>query len=917
MSNYSFTQPIRYYKANDPYYYEVDNIPLRQLEENVLYLKEQITGTGDGDDDGGDSGGGFLTENSELDVTNIKQLRPRFQAGRTVRVNAGKFNARVNDAYNITNPLYQLVRSSLDGQGESAAGAEPIVIPNFSIDWSSTDISDVWQSFIDGTSDTAFNMNGLETAYTFHQTPGSLGGQWMTVTAADMGITTGEGSENFPHYGNADAATTSRWPFQTQGPLTPPMLLSEFGYANDYRFSKLQDIHLAFVNVWRSVFRTAVVDFPQSSIEVPSWNDDDFYYYDSNGTKVQIDYAQQRIDLLFAYAMPIDVSATTVNDYTSGFSDPATGLTPKTITAPQLGILRGAGVGVQMNDDDTRIFTREGEGDPGEAGSKRILANINDASSTGQYGITDRDGNTIHGSFPSPDDLLNQAANLAVSSSADPTQLQLIGQSVLPIAYIVVKKGQQQLTDADIIDIRPFLRTAELGYNERAGIGAANPPLSFSNPAVGAYQLKDVVEKTYQKIDSLNTDGQSTNLGKPIYMDYVMGGLAYGVEGTMLTMNNNSVDVTDPWGSETQTASRNGYSFATYTGSKPFLEDATHDRRRAYLEYVFNSRQDDLKRWLSDVNQSNNASNYLNLSTFRRIPLFPEWDPTFDTTNSNEVQNAMNYQSADPTFWMWLEGLGKTRALRYAPGGPPAPTETNTATSDLTNKYMPGYGDTDAQGFYQSCMKEYQINFPSWVIDYDVIVEYINCSPYGAQIANNATTNQLVLGTGLSVNKGPMVYTGGDRFAKFSITSMAAGLPETVDGMVYQGKLLDQYGNEDLGGGKSPIVDKLYQWLSYTVSLANQRETQWRTGPQASFGNESFRRFTPKLGAAFYPTVKFTVIGYPITPYNQNLNYQQGGANNQQRTAIPDNLSVGDQTTFTSSVPVYDRTVIDIPNLEY
>ena len=41
---YSFVQPIRYYKANDPYYYEVDNIPLRQLEENILFLKDKIEG---------------------------------------------------------------------------------------------------------------------------------------------------------------------------------------------------------------------------------------------------------------------------------------------------------------------------------------------------------------------------------------------------------------------------------------------------------------------------------------------------------------------------------------------------------------------------------------------------------------------------------------------------------------------------------------------------------------------------------------------------------------------------------------------------------------------------------------------------------------------------------------------------------
>jgi len=43
-SPFKFTEPIRYLKANDPYYFEVDNIPLKQLQENCLWLKDQISG---------------------------------------------------------------------------------------------------------------------------------------------------------------------------------------------------------------------------------------------------------------------------------------------------------------------------------------------------------------------------------------------------------------------------------------------------------------------------------------------------------------------------------------------------------------------------------------------------------------------------------------------------------------------------------------------------------------------------------------------------------------------------------------------------------------------------------------------------------------------------------------------------------
>jgi hypothetical protein len=41
-SSFVFTDPIRYFKENDPYYWEVDNIPLKQLQENCMWLKGQI-----------------------------------------------------------------------------------------------------------------------------------------------------------------------------------------------------------------------------------------------------------------------------------------------------------------------------------------------------------------------------------------------------------------------------------------------------------------------------------------------------------------------------------------------------------------------------------------------------------------------------------------------------------------------------------------------------------------------------------------------------------------------------------------------------------------------------------------------------------------------------------------------------------
>jgi len=84
-SVYKFTTPIRYFKNNDPYFWEVDNIPIKQLEENVLWLKDQIEA-------GSDLSG--------ITRRNFAELKPSVDGtSRTVTVGRGNFTARINDAY--------------------------------------------------------------------------------------------------------------------------------------------------------------------------------------------------------------------------------------------------------------------------------------------------------------------------------------------------------------------------------------------------------------------------------------------------------------------------------------------------------------------------------------------------------------------------------------------------------------------------------------------------------------------------------------------------------------------------------------------------------------------------------------------------------------------------------------------------
>jgi hypothetical protein len=944
---YDFTQPIRYYKANDPYFYEVDNLPLRQLEENVLYLKQKLEGTDDGtepeptDPEFEAYRGRYLTGNSEISITNIKELKPKLVSGRTLQVNAGKFVARVNDTYNITTPLSRLLES-YGGPGDTVpgVGSIPAIVPQLTRVWGLGAKNAVWSAFINSmaTGGNAYNMNGLEVNYTFHSTPGSMGGNWGTRNdpGGPTSQTVGDGANHQTFWGYPFYNFAGSWWDYMDWPGVDAIKALTPGGGNqgtatsvnlEWGYKKLPNLHQEFVKVWRSPFRTAVVDFPNSTIEVPTFTDADFRLMTQDFEVSSLaPNATHRIDLLVAYTMSIDSSSAALNNYASTFcgNDPEA----KTITQPILGLVQGAGFGISKgvlsnydNPATVNAFNECNEGIQGEGGvslgNTKLLGNTNDETVAANYGITDSLGVKIHGSFPSPDDLLNLAPILAFNS-VDATDFQRIGQTALPIAYVVVRKGATSISSNDIIDIRPFLRTTEFTYNERAGIAAANPPLSLANPAIGAYQLQDTVNKIYTSMGTLVGDGSTaeSGLGQALYTDYVMGGLGFGVEGTLLTMNDNSIDPTDPWGTESQQAQYAGEGFTSYTGSKAFLEDTSEIRRHAFLSYLYNSRQADLKRWLENPNNSNNqGGSYLNLPSMRKIPLWPEWDPPVDESNYLQVMSgntAGNTTPAAPqaTWWMWFEGVNRARPFRYVPGGV---ISTDTADGDaaLNKEYLPGFdkagvADHEYTAFTQMSSKKLEVILPSWVNDYDVLVEYVNCNPMsyaGDDIGGDLYEPHLGLGNGLSVNKGPVTTGGGQKKTTFEIMSQGQSIPANVMLRNSDGRI---NGNIVL----SPVQDAYYKFLTYSVILPQFREQMWRTESQAGGNVSNTLRFTPKTGASYYPTVKFTIIGYPDNKITQNTNLQDNG------TLIPSS-AIGIESNLVSAAypPIYDRTVIDIENL--
>jgi len=505
-TDHLFSQPIRTYKANDPYYYEVDNIPIRQLEENVLWVKDQIDSliAPQGDPVTGSP----LFVGDDIDLEDIKQLRPKYVGGRYVSVNAGRFTARVNDAFDVRESLATLIATF--GIPDTCANVPDITQNNteafFDSIWesytkkltSATHISCPGESFTAG----GTRSNGLETMYTFYMTqdfgyPIPSKGS-TTYGAPEYELVQGQG-KTWPALWNL---ALSNWP-------------SSWPTAGSQALYGLNTNHIKMVQHWRGVIRTSVVDFRGESIEIAPFSKYDYWYAETvNGTQVETsleDLASQRIDLLVVYTQPIDASGATLSEYNgvrnvaSLPGDPVglTGIvgTPKKITTPRLGIIRGAGIGIKRGISGAHAGGIELLDKRIAPGEQKILANLNDHTDGGSNtGIRLRNGTIVHGSFPSPDDLANIAPNLTLSLADN--DLQLIGQTALPIAYIVVDKGSDNLTQDDIIDIRPFFRTTELAYNERAGIAAASPPISFANPVVGQAQIVKVAKCIEGQIDT-------------------------------------------------------------------------------------------------------------------------------------------------------------------------------------------------------------------------------------------------------------------------------------------------------------------------------------------------------------------------------------------------------------------------------
>lgn len=495
-SVYRFTDPIRYFKANDPYYWEVDNIPLKQLAENTQWLKDQIVGG---------------IKNIKVTRADIDELRPFVEGtNNVIKVKPGRFSARINDAYDLT-PLQRITQLLGESVGE------------FNVWVADTTNNTQMTAILDRIKSTlaidSLNLNGLsERAFTY---PIKNSDFVATDYIQASPTTTGLVGLKKPIFPISEVLGWCKATSETD------YIIQTYSQNLEHGFIGLANAESTFIKRWRGIARIAIVDVPyELEIDVLPFNPNEHFYKDERGLEMWLP-ATKRIDLLFIYSKPVDTSSTTIAKY-------AGNSTPTKITQPQLGILHGAGVGINFH-YKTSVNQFEGESAfINTDGRTGMISHPADENSTTNGFLA----SSIHGSFPAPDDLMNLAPALSEKLAA--TNYALIGQTILPIAYIVVNQGAPVnaqgkfvLQDTNIIDIRPFFRTTELAYNERAGIAAAIPALSLANPAVGKAQLdvelKNVYDDLSAKLNAKNSTPEP--LPRVVGAGYLMGGMNFGVEG--------------------------------------------------------------------------------------------------------------------------------------------------------------------------------------------------------------------------------------------------------------------------------------------------------------------------------------------------------------------------------------------------
>lgn len=792
-SSYRFTDPIRFFKANDPYYFEVDNIPLKQLQENCNWLKDQVRLATE-------------TQLTSIKRVDIDELRPYATGGdRVVRVLPGRYTARINDASEKTALAY-LARVMGSAIGDVDAWESALPNPGDFPNGRNATLQAALDQFKSTLSQDALGMTGLtERAFTWPvvnpYTPVNNTGVQVTQGTTELGYAgpdkniTGGGSDFSPM-----VITQALLWAKSLGSSAGSTLLPSFETTNpNSGFAKFPRTESYFIKRWRGVSRLSIVDIPSElTIEVPSFDPDDFSYTNSDGAQTPVAGVQSRVDMIFIYSKPVDMSGVNILK-TSG---------KEKITTPQLGIVRGAGI--KANFQETGNFSKDYIETTGDTPS--ILASPGDQNNS-NMGFTAASGNDIEydirGSFPAPDDILNLAP--LISEQLEENAYELVGQSIMPVAYVWVQNGSTLVADNDIVDIRPFFRTAELAYNERAGIAAAFPQLSLANPAVGKGQLDYEVRRLYEEVNprlqnlESGTGSLAQNNAMSLATGYVFGGYNFGPEGAL-------------------------YNFYQGTlGSDPAA-------LRSYIRstYAFASE-----------------------SAPVQIPFYPDWDLAQWCIQQDIENKGLYPNDRINTFFgdSNRSQAGSNSELTLNDG-------TNEAGNDpaTLSTFEGTYNNQGYKVSFHYISKKIKFQRPTWLADYSVDVDFLNCLPQTFRGAELEGINPASY-TGHWVQKGWDEFTIYVAFAATPTTGLESATTPTFPAPYQTTVVTSSTKKKKTTASVTVAARDGGRFSSFVVPVSDVLTSN--TDPYSTVAGQGYLG-NPRMGLCTYPTVMWNFKGVPI-----------------------------------------------------
>lgn len=827
-SAYRFTDPIRLYKANDPYYFEVDNIPLKQLQENCNWLKDQLSALAGGDFTGG------------LGRASFDELRPYANGDdRVIRVKPGRFTARINDAsYSDPLAIIEQVGNTNNTEQGFLGGDE-------------------WRSKLLGINETS-DFAGLYAALEkFKSTlaEDALGCEgligrcwtWPTYSEVDAAGANGGGAEvDLINYSFMPGASIGYSTVKLQRLIFPILRVAGWKYKDepggyDFLFGGWFDDFYGYtygpyaetvlLKKWRGIARTAIVNVHEElEIEVPPFDPEDFSYTDKDGVVQSVDGVQSRIDLVFIYSKPVDrTSVGKLNQFNP----------PEYITKPQLGIVQGAGI--RLNQQSVGPVGGQESSTRQEVATDthKMIASPADQFNE-NLGFTATSANDItydvRGSFPAPDDILNLAPLISEKLSQD--AYELVGQTILPVAYIWVRgtsEGiQQSVLSTDVIDIRPFFRTTELAYNERVGIAAAMPQLSIANPAVGKGQLDRTAQNLKDYIDAKVVDNNSTTAPtqKTLATGYIFGGWAFGPEGALF----NYYSKQQPGASiaEIQEVIRQKYGFGSLDNSVTIPYFPQWDQNTV------------IRTGNSSLYSAQNPAHQLSAYLKTYVNIFISQNGV--STASLGVDTSIVGGSMKSDYY-------DNQGSEFGPTYPLYDRDVEKGFQNTNN-----FGAQKARVKFEYVRKKIKFSRPTNLLDYQVNVQYINCLPQ-THPGHNGNLESQGSYTGIWVEKGYDYFT---IYCGYSVDSAGPAFHSKVDDLVDDGTY----------AGFAVMVEDLE--VSNPTAIPQTPTSSLKSGYK---GN-------PRMGKCGIPTIMWSMTGIA----NNGANYFYPNLNGFEPTISLDTL---------------------------